>query len=106
MTIQEEPKRSILIENLTEEEYQLFVKNKGNRGNKKFLLDLLSHYDKQIEFLLKLEKLKALTDFYFDDDKTTASQIKSMLDAIIFIIKKKKEGENPIAEKIVKITKK
>ena len=97
---QEEKKISLVIPGLTETEYELFVKNRGKRSNRKFLLDLLSHYDKQIEFLLQLEKLKALTDFYFDDDQQTANQVKGMLDAIIFMVKKKKENEKPLSEKL------
>ena len=97
---QEEKKVSLMIPGLTEAEYELFIKNRGKRSNRKFLLDLLSHYDKQLEFLRELEKLKQLTDFYFDTDKDTAAQVKGMLDAIIYMIKKKKEGEKPIAEKL------
>ena len=102
MSAEEEGKKAILIPGLTDEEYELFIRNRGKRSNRKFLLDLLSHYDKQIEFVLQLEKLKALTDFYFDADKDTAVQIKGMLDAIIYMVKKKKEGEKPIAEKLAK----
>ena len=97
---QEEKKVSLLIPGLSELEYEIFIRNRGKRSNRKFLLDLLSFYDKQIEFLRELEKLKALTDFYFDDDQQTASQVKGMLDAIIYMIKKKKENEKPLSEKL------
>jgi len=99
---EEDKKVSLLIPGLTELEYELFIRNRGNRSNRKFLLDLLAYYDKQIEFLLQLEKLRELVDFYFDD-KQTAEQVKGMLDAIIYMIKKKKENEKTIAQKIAEI---
>jgi len=104
---EEDKKVTLLIPGLSELEYELFLRNKGNRSNRKFLMDLLSFYDKQLEFLLQLEKLRQLVDWYFDNDKDTAAQIKGMMDAIIFMIKKKKENEKTIKEKLAeKVAKK